>query len=291
MKIKQLATPRKIIKMLVPYGLVRLYQKISERRRVAEARLCELCASVDVFEVPSKRSKLKLAWTGAASLVESLPFSSRVYRSRAALRTMKALAASKTPEAKATLDRMLRARLTSEDVIVRATAAELLGETKPADAASVLASAWQASRNDADIDARVAILEALVAVKADTATALLTEALDDRDWAVRAAAKECLESMGPDIWPVLVKLLDDHDRFVRNGAAEVFQNLGLLDSFIVMEAATDSPAQGKIDLLRRIVAAGELRLTDSLFERIGPALGPRVRRLLMDVGLEHVGAA
>jgi glycosyltransferase involved in cell wall biosynthesis len=65
-----------------------------ERRRVAEARLRELCASVDVFEVPSKRSKLSLAWTGAASLVESLPFSSRVYRSRAALRTMKGLAAS-----------------------------------------------------------------------------------------------------------------------------------------------------------------------------------------------------
>ena len=40
---------------------------------------------MDIFEVPSKRSKLSLAWTGAASLVESLPFSSRVYRSRAAL--------------------------------------------------------------------------------------------------------------------------------------------------------------------------------------------------------------
>jgi glycosyltransferase involved in cell wall biosynthesis len=65
-----------------------------ERRRVAEARLRELCTSVDVFEVPSKRSKLSLAWTGAQSLVEPLPFSSRVYRSRAALRTLKALAAS-----------------------------------------------------------------------------------------------------------------------------------------------------------------------------------------------------
>jgi glycosyltransferase involved in cell wall biosynthesis len=65
-----------------------------QRRRVAESRLRELCASVDVFELPSKRSKLKLAWTGAASLVEPLPFSSRVYRSQAALGTLKQLAAS-----------------------------------------------------------------------------------------------------------------------------------------------------------------------------------------------------
>jgi glycosyltransferase involved in cell wall biosynthesis len=48
---------------------------------------------VDVYEIPSKRSKLSLAWTGAASLIEPLPFSSRVYRSRAALEKLKALAA------------------------------------------------------------------------------------------------------------------------------------------------------------------------------------------------------
>ena len=42
--------------------------------------------------------------------------------------TMKALGAAKTPEAKATVERLLRARLTSEDVIVRATAAEILGD-------------------------------------------------------------------------------------------------------------------------------------------------------------------
>jgi glycosyltransferase involved in cell wall biosynthesis len=66
-----------------------------ERRRVAEARLRELCASVDVFEVPSKRSRLKLAWTGAASLLEPGPFSSRVYRSPAALQRLRELAAGR----------------------------------------------------------------------------------------------------------------------------------------------------------------------------------------------------
>ena len=111
--------------------------------------------------------------------------------------TLKALGASKTPEAKATVERLLRTRLTSEDVIVRATAAEILGETKPADAASVLASAWQVAKADVDIDARVAILEALVAIKADAATTTLTEALADRDWAVRLKAKAMLRKLDP----------------------------------------------------------------------------------------------
>jgi HEAT repeat protein len=115
--------------------------------------------------------------------------------------------------------------------------------------------------------------------------------LGDQDWWVRFAAKECLETMGSEIWPVLVRSLDSPDRFVRNGAAEVFQNLGLLDSLILMEAATDDPASAKIDMLRRITVAGGVRLTDSLIERAGAIVGPRVRRLLTTIGLEHVEAA
>ena len=111
--------------------------------------------------------------------------------------TMKALGAAKTPATRATVDRLLRARLTNEDVIVRATAAEILGEAKPADAAAVLTAAWQASKADVDIDARVAILEALVAMKADTAKTVLTEALADRDWAVRLKARAMLRTLDP----------------------------------------------------------------------------------------------
>jgi hypothetical protein len=89
---------------------------------------------------------------------------------------------------------------------------------------------------------------------------------------------------------VLMRLLDHQDEFVRNGAAEVFQNLGILDDLIVMEAASDDPSGSKIDLLRRIAAAGGMRLTDSLIERSGAA-APRVRHLLTSMGLEQVGAA
>ena len=115
--------------------------------------------------------------------------------------------------------------------------------------------------------------------------------LGDSDWWVRLAARESLEMMGSDVWPVLMRCLNHSDRFVRNGAAEVFQNLGVLDSLIVMEAATDNPGATKIDMLRRIAAAGGVRFTDSLVERAGPIVGPRIRNLLATIGLQHVGAA
>ena len=115
--------------------------------------------------------------------------------------------------------------------------------------------------------------------------------LGDENWWVRFAAKECLEAMGSEVWPVLARSLEHPDRFVRNGAAEVFQNLGVLDSFILMEAASDNPAAAKIDMLRRIVVAGGLRLTDSLVERTNAVMGSRVRHLLATIGLQQVGVA
>ena len=123
------------------------------------------------------------------------------------------------------------------------------------------------------------------------AAPLVAELLADPDWWVRAAAKQALEMMGSEVWPVLMRCLDHSDEFVRNGSAEVFQNLGILDSLIMLEAATDDPSHAKVDLLRRIASAGGMRLTDSLIERAGPVAAPRVRRLLATMGLEQVGAA
>jgi len=115
--------------------------------------------------------------------------------------------------------------------------------------------------------------------------------LGDSDFWVRLAARESLEMMGSEVWPVLMRRLNDEDRFVRNGAAEVIQNLGVLDSLIVMEAASDNPGEAKIDMLRRIAAAGGVRFTESLVDRAGPIVGLRIRQLLATIGLEHVGAA
>ena len=122
------------------------------------------------------------------------------------------------------------------------------------------------------------------------AAAPIAELLGDSDWWVRNAAKQSLETLGGEVWPVLVRCLEHPDKFVRNGAAEVFQNLGILDSLIVMEAASDDPSHSKIDLLRRIAAAGGARMTDSLVERAGSA-APRVRQLLATMGYEHAEVA
>ena len=96
--------------------------------------------------------------------------------------------------------------------------------------------------------------------------------------------------LGSEVWPVLMRCLEHRDGFVRNGAAEVFQNLGILDSLIMMEAASDDPSPSKVILLKRIASAGGLRMTDSLIERAGAA-APKVRRLLASMGLEQAGAA
>lgn len=114
--------------------------------------------------------------------------------------------------------------------------------------------------------------------------------LGDHDWWTRLAARESLEMMGSDVWPIVMRSLSSDDEFVRNGAAEVIQNLGVLDSLIVMEAASDNPGEAKIAMLRNIAHAGGMRFTESLVERAGPVVGARIRQLLATIGLEHVEA-
>jgi HEAT repeat protein len=125
--------------------------------------------------------------------------------------------------------------------------------------------------------------------RADCA-APVAKLLGDHDWWTRLAARESLEMMGSDVWPIVMRSLSSDDEFVRNGAAEVIQNLGVLDSLIVMEAASDNPGEAKIAMLRNIAHAGGMRFTESLVERAGPVVGARIRTLLATIGLEHVEA-
>jgi HEAT repeat protein len=109
--------------------------------------------------------------------------------------------------------------------------------------------------------------------------------LADREWWVRLAAKESLQTMGEEVWAVLVPFLDHADPFARNGAAEVLQNIGILDSLIVLEAATARPSATKIEMLRKIASAGGTRMTEALLERVDVDTRPRVRTLLQALGL------
>jgi HEAT repeat protein len=173
------------------------------------------------------------------------------------------------------------------DSRVRKAAIQSLGKVGDAVATTVALRLL----NDPAPFVRAHAARALGELDRSDAAPLVAELLADPDWWVRAAAKQALEMMGSEVWPVLMRCLDHSDEFVRNGSAEVFQNLGILDSLIMLEAASDDPSHAKVDLLRRIASAGGMRLTDSLIERAGPAAAPRVRRLLATMGLEQVGAA
>lgn len=113
--------------------------------------------------------------------------------------------------------------------------------------------------------------------------------LTDREWWVRLAAKESLAQLGDEVWSVLVPYLDHDDQFARNGAAEVLQNIGILDSLIVLEAVTARPSPAKLEMLRKIAAAGGTRMTAALLERVDVRTRPRVRALLETLGLEPAG--
>jgi cyclophilin family peptidyl-prolyl cis-trans isomerase len=80
---------------------------------------------------------------------------------------------------------------------VRAAAANGLALLKPSGGADALTDAYKASLGDSTYVARAAILAALVAYGRDAAQPLLTEALADKDWAVRVRAASLLTEMDP----------------------------------------------------------------------------------------------
>jgi len=127
---------------------------------------------------------------------------------------------------------------------------------------------------------------ALAAANATDTADQIAPLLADREWWVRLAARESLQQMGEEVWSVLVPYLDHADAFARNGAAEVLQNIGVLDSLIVLEAATSRPSASKVEMLRKIAAAGGTRMTEALLERVDEGVRPRVRTLLTGLGLE-----
>ena len=184
------------------------------------------------------------------------------------------------------LEETLAALTEDPDARVRKAAIQSLGKIGDTSAAK---SALRLLKDPAPF-VRAHAARALGELDRIDAASAIAELLGDADWWVRAAAKSSLEMLGSEVWPVLMRCLDNRDGFVRNGAAEVFQNLGILDSLIMMEAASDDPSPSKVDLLKRIANAGGVRMTDSLVERAG-ASAPKVRRLLASMGMERAGAA
>ena len=93
---------------------------------------------------------------------------------------------------------LLLDRLEAPDVVVRGTAARLLGTLRPPDGEAALAAAYEAAEPDASFLARAAIVDALAAYGGDTALETLGLALEDRDWPVRVRAAEHLARLDPE---------------------------------------------------------------------------------------------
>lgn len=89
------------------------------------------------------------------------------------------------------------AQLKEPDFVVRATAARLVGELKPAGGVEALRDALTLAQADAAIDARAAIVAALAEYGGPVALAAVKDALNDKDWAVRVHAVGLLAKSEP----------------------------------------------------------------------------------------------
>ena len=115
---------------------------------------------------------------------------------------LSALVGLGAPEAGA----ILLEHLEDDDVVVRKTAATLLGVVRPPDAIEALGVAYAAAADDPEYLARAAIADAAGAIGGPAGRDILTAALADRDWAVRVRAAERLDGLVPGI---------DHDARIR----------------------------------------------------------------------------
>jgi len=92
---------------------------------------------------------------------------------------------------------VLMSHLKESDVVVRETAARLLGETKPAAAVQALRDAYTTGIADAAYGARLAAIEALAGYGTPEATEPVRTALTDKEWAVRLRVAELLAKQDP----------------------------------------------------------------------------------------------
>jgi cyclophilin family peptidyl-prolyl cis-trans isomerase/HEAT repeat protein len=102
---------------------------------------------------------------------------------------LSALAASKATG----VEKVLLDRLNSQDLSVRAAAANALADLKIASAVQPLADAYRRAASEDSYTARAAALGALARLDPAAARPVLMEALKDRDWAVRVRALALLK--------------------------------------------------------------------------------------------------
>lgn len=146
-------------------------------------------------------------WTVRAALADvlaTLPSELAVERVRPMLQdedkrvvptVLRALVRLRVPDAEAVLASHLR----ETDPVVRETAAQLIGQLKPASGVAMLREAYTTGTADAAYGARAAAIDALAAYNTPDATEGIRAALADKDWAVRVRALDLLVKLEPGV--------------------------------------------------------------------------------------------
>ena len=106
---------------------------------------------------------------------------------------LRALVRHRVPDA----SEIVLSHLKEADVVIRETAARLIGQLKPAAGLAALRDAYAASGADASYGARAAMLDALANYGTPDATDAIRAGLKDKDWAVRVHAVELLAKIDP----------------------------------------------------------------------------------------------
>jgi cyclophilin family peptidyl-prolyl cis-trans isomerase/HEAT repeat protein len=147
---------------------------------------------------------------------------------------LRALAAFKAND----LGQVLRKHLGAKDVIVRATAAELLGELQPDEAnARLLAEALPVAARDEFNDAALSILDSLAKQKTAPANEAIKTMLDSQDTLVRRRAAALLKANGAGDFSQRVAVIAP-----RNSAADYARALARTDKAVRAVVNTDKGA-------------------------------------------------
>jgi cyclophilin family peptidyl-prolyl cis-trans isomerase/HEAT repeat protein len=143
-------------------------------------------------------------WMGRAALADALgsqPAETALPRLTTLLKdedkrvvphVLRSFVRQKAPE----VETILFAHLKEADYVIRETAAELIGQVKPAGGLGVLREAYAAGQPDAAYTARAAAVSAMAAYGAEGSDGVRA-ALADKDWAIRVRAAELLTKLDP----------------------------------------------------------------------------------------------
>ena len=153
---------------------------------------------------------------------------------------LRALAAFKPSD----LEPVAQAQLKESDIIIRSTAADLLGDLPPSeDITRALGAAWPQAANDPLNDAALSILDTLGKQKTDAANDVLREALKSGDLLIRRRAANLLKANGAGDFSAQVGTVQ-----TRNTDADYKRALGRIGK-TVRAVVTTSKGSFTIDLL------------------------------------------